>query len=159
MAKLNLSGTLSTLFQIGRRSPIIRSLANTLSARSSNNSAFVEFQAADPTSDDSLATKRYVDLNASSGTIGTALVDFGSFPGSSDTTVDVSGQSSIVLSSIVEAWIIPADTADHTLDEHVIDSPSVYAGNVISGVGFTLYAVTKDQKRKYGQWSVGWRWK
>ena len=90
---------------------------------------------------------------------GTTVVNFGAFPGSTDASLTITGQTAITLSSIVEAWLTPIDTADHSADEHIIDSPEVFAGNIVAGVGFTIYAVIKDQYRKYGQYTVSWRWK
>ena len=54
------------------------------------------------------------------GAQGTAVLDFGAFPGKSDASVAVTGQAAIVAGSLVEAWIRPVDTADHTADEHML---------------------------------------
>ena len=106
---------------------------------------------------------------------GTATINFGSFPGATDTSVAVTGQGSILAGSLVEAWIFPTATADHSADEHWVDPPEVFAGNVSAGVGFTIYAVVKkraevgptsdsqrirniDMPMQYGQWTVGWVW-
>jgi hypothetical protein len=78
------------------------------------------------------------------GSRGTTTIDFGAFPGKSDATATVTGESGILSSSLVEAWILPADTADHTADEHVVDAPTITAGNLVVGVGFTVYAVARD---------------
>lgn len=71
---------------------------------------------------------------------GTTVVDFGAFPGSSDTTATVTGQASIASGSFVEAWITPTATADHTADEHWVEQIKVVAGNIVAGTGFTIYA-------------------
>lgn len=76
---------------------------------------------------------------------GTTTVNFGAFPGSSDTSVAVTGQASITGSSVVGAWIVPTATADHSADEHLLESIQVFAGNVSAGVGFTIYAVNTSQ--------------
>lgn len=78
------------------------------------------------------------------GAQGSTTIDFGAFPGGSDASVAVS-QPTISGSSLVEAWIFPAATADHTADEHVVESIKVFAGNVQAGVGFTIYAVNTSQ--------------
>lgn len=75
------------------------------------------------------------------GAQGTTTVNFGAFPGGSDAAVVVTGQTAITGTSLVEAWLFPAATADHTADEHVVESIKVMAGNVSPGVGFTVYAV------------------
>lgn len=106
---------------------------------------------------------------------GTATLDFGAFPGSTDATVVVTGQTSILAGSLVEAWIFPTATTDHSADEHWVDPPEVYAGNVVAGTGFTIFGVNKkrsdtgpasdstrvrniDAPRLYGQWTIGWVW-
>lgn len=106
---------------------------------------------------------------------GTTTVDFGAFPGKTDVTATVTGQTAITGSSLVEAWIFPAATADHSVDEHWVDPPEVFAGNVSAGTGFTIYAVAKkrsdigqradslritniDNPRVYGLWTVAWVW-
>ena len=78
------------------------------------------------------------------GASGSTTIDFGAFPGGSDTSVAVSAPT-ITGSSLVEAWIFPATTADHTADEHIVESIKVFAGNVSNGVGFTIYAVNTSQ--------------
>src|SRR5262252_2140970 len=121
------------------------------------------------------------------GSRGTTTIDFGAFPGKTDATATVTGESGILASSLVEAWIMPVATADHTADEHVVDAPMVTAGNISVGVGFTIYAVARDgipvpnrvtlplptinvasplgsplagdpAPRPYGLWTVAWAW-
>jgi hypothetical protein len=78
------------------------------------------------------------------GASGTTTVDFGAFPGKSDTSVAVS-QPSILGGSLVEAWLYPVATADHSADEHLVETIRVIAGNVSAGVGFTIYAMNTSQ--------------
>lgn len=75
---------------------------------------------------------------------GTTTVNFGAFPGSSDTSVAVTGQATIASGSFVEAWITPTATADHTADEHFAETIQVMAGNVVAGTGFTIYAMNTN---------------
>lgn len=105
---------------------------------------------------------------------GTTTVNFGAFPGSTDTTVAITGQTGILASSLVEAWVFPTATADHSADEHWVDGPQVVAGNIVAGTGFTIYASVKpqtdarattdsrrgnnDSPRAYGSWTVAWVW-
>jgi len=81
----------------------------------------------------------------SSANVGTTTVNFGSFPGCSDTSVSVTGQAGILAGSVVNAWIYPSSTADHTADEHIVETIQVYAGNIVAGVGFTIYARNTSQ--------------
>lgn len=79
------------------------------------------------------------------GATGTAVLDFGAFPGKSDASVDVTGQSGIVTGSLVEAWIRPAATADHSADEHMLETIKVFAANIVAGTGFTIYGFNTSE--------------
>lgn len=79
------------------------------------------------------------------GATGTTTIDFGAFPGKSDASVDVTGQTGILAGSLVEAWIRPDDTADHTADEHMVETLRVFAANIAPGVGFTIYGFNTSQ--------------
>jgi hypothetical protein len=110
------------------------------------------------------------------GAQGTTTVNFGAFPGTADTSVAITGLTTILAGSLVEAWIIPTATADHSADEHWVDPPRVVAGNVVAGVGFTIYATARETTANpatiangrrqentntdalYGQWTVSWVW-
>jgi len=78
------------------------------------------------------------------GAQGTAILDFGAFPGQTDTSLAVA-DAAILAGSLVEAWIWPLATADHTADEHIVEPLNVFAGNVQAGVGFTLYLRTDNR--------------
>lgn len=90
--------------------------------------------------------------------VGTATLDFGTLPGSTDATVSVTGQTNITTTSSVEAYIAPATTADHSVDEHWVEQIKVMAGNIVAGTGFTVYGRTEDNTRLYGAWNIGWVW-
>lgn len=100
------------------------------------------------------------------GAQGTAVVDFGAFPGKSDASVVVTGQTGILSGSLVEAWLRPVDSADHSADEHLVETIRIMAGTVVAGTGFTVYALNSSQlaeptgqgTRLYGQWNVAWVW-
>jgi hypothetical protein len=79
------------------------------------------------------------------GAQGTAVLDFGVFPGKSDASVDVTGQAAIVSGSLVEAWIRPVATADHTDTEHMVETLKVFAANIVAGTGFTIYGFNTSQ--------------
>lgn len=79
------------------------------------------------------------------GAQGTATVDFGAFPGSAHASVAITGQASILAGSLVEAWILPAATADHSSDEHLVEKIRVVAGDIIAGTGFTIHAVSTNE--------------
>jgi hypothetical protein len=100
------------------------------------------------------------------GDRGTAVLNFGSFPGKSDTSVAVTGQSGIVSGSLVEAWIRPVDSVDHSADEHRVETVKVMAGDIVAGTGFTIFGMNSGQvsqpngqgTRLYGQFNVSWVW-
>ncbi len=103
------------------------------------------------------------------GAQGTTTVNFGtSLTGSLSTSVAITGQASILTGSLVEAWILPLPTADHSIDEHILDPPLVQAGSVVPGVGFTIYATAPNNPGEngafadvvdtYGLWTVAWCW-
>lgn len=74
------------------------------------------------------------------GAQGTTTIDFGAFPGASDASVVITGQTGIVAGSLVEAWIRPVATADHTADEHMLETIKVFAHTIVAGTGFTISA-------------------
>ena len=88
---------------------------------------------------------------------GTTTINFGAFPGGTDASVVISGQASILAGSLVEAWVLPAATADHSADEHWLDKPDVTACAVVAGTGFSIYALAKTN-RLYGLWNIAWVW-
>ncbi len=99
------------------------------------------------------------------GNVGTADLNFGAFPGDQDAEVAVTGQSSIVAGSVVNAWLRPAATADHSPDEHMVEDLRVFAANIVAGTGFTIYGrhdhVAGDPGKStklYGVWKVAWSW-
>ena len=79
------------------------------------------------------------------GAQGTAILNFGAFPGSSHATVAVTGQASIVAGSLVEAWLRPEATADHTADEHMVETIKVFAADIIAGTGFTIHGFNTSE--------------
>jgi len=116
-----------------------------------------------------------------------AILDFGAFPGASDAAVIVQGQSTIGSGSIVEAWIRPVATPDHTADEHLVEPIKVFANSIVAGTGFTISGFNTNEliepvepvrtgphtdgglqkvlangggtgTRIYGAWTVSWAW-
>jgi hypothetical protein len=107
-------------------------------------------------------------------TQGTAILDFGAFPGASDASVAVTGQAGIVAGSLVEAWISLSASADHSADEHLVEEIEIFAGNISAGTGFTIYGIcrsasvepdsarsrvtTLKEPRLYGKFNINWVW-
>jgi hypothetical protein len=59
--------------------------------------------------------------------------------------VAVTGQASILVGSLVEAWIYPKDTTDHTADEHMLESIKVFAHTIVAGTGFTITGINTSE--------------
>jgi len=90
--------------------------------------------------------------------LGSATLDFGSFPGSGQASVAVTGQTAIVAGSKVEAWLRLASTAEHSADEHMVEPIKVTAGNIVAGTGFTVYGEQLLGGLAYATWNVDWVW-
>ena len=89
-------------------------------------------------------------------TQGTALLDFGATY-KTDATIAVAS-AGIGSGSLVEAWLSPAATADHSQDEHVAVSAdlAITCGPPNAGVGFTIYGVYSVPGGLAGKWNVSW---
>ena len=114
------------------------------------------------------------------GAQGTVEIDFGAFPGADTASVAVTGQGSIASNSLVEVWVFPTATTDHSVDEHIYDAPDVIAGNVVAGTGFTAYGKSREPPqivpdvinggkgplvdniqntaKPYGKYTLAWCW-
>lgn len=104
------------------------------------------------------------------GASGQATIDFGAWPGSPETSLDVTGQTGLVAASEVEAWVLPVATADHSVDEHRVEALKVIGQYKVDGT-LTIYGYAESQPqfkthqkacgartRLYGLWTVGWVW-
>lgn len=109
---------------------------------------------------------------------GQTTINFGAFPGASDVEITLTGLTGIADASAVEAWILPATTADHSINEHVVDGPQVKAYSPsAAGASMKIGAVANpgvpvvdppnnrggltfnnNAPRAYGIWNVGWVW-
>jgi hypothetical protein len=81
------------------------------------------------------------------GAQGTATLDFGAFPGKSDASVTVTGLTGIQPTSLVEAWLHPAATADHSADEHLVESIKVMArpDTIVTDSSFRIDGVNTSE--------------
>lgn len=90
---------------------------------------------------------------------GTATIDFGAYPGSSEASVAVTGQTSILATSKAEAYIMGDDTSSsHTASDHryVTTLMGLSCGTPTAGTGFTIYGRALDKLQ--GTWTVRWVW-
>ena len=86
---------------------------------------------------------------------GSAVVDFGS--GATDTSVAVVGQSAILTTSMLDAWLSAMPSSNNGSDEHWAEDLEIVAGNLVAGTGFTIYAKCRTG-RAFGQFNVQWAW-
>lgn len=84
-------------------------------------------------------------------------VDMGAFPGSTNSSRVITGQTLISSTANVEAWLVPSDTPEHPFDDHLVEEIDITAGFVSAGNGFTIYAKTRNVLL-HGQYSIGWAW-
>jgi hypothetical protein len=111
-------------------------------------------------------------------TSGVATINFGAFPGSPSAQAIVALSGPANPNAVVQAWIEPIATADHSADEHSADPPAVSAQIVGSTIVINAAASGRDwptppatpfgnlansqqpiglqQPQPYGAWSVGW---
>lgn len=88
---------------------------------------------------------------------GNATLNFGSAPGSSSTTVVVTGQASISSASNVEAFLMGTDsTATHNGYEHSMVPMTIRCQDLVAGTGFTITAFS--EYRLTGTFKVRWVW-
>lgn len=96
------------------------------------------------------------------GAQGTTTVNFGAAPGGNIAAVATVSAVGIISASLVEAWLYPVATADHSADEHVTESAniSIIAGNINTGAAtFQIFAFTVPPSlNEYGLWTVAWVW-
>lgn len=118
----------------------------------------INFAGADVTTSvtNSIAT---VTIAASSSVAsGSALVNFGTVNSRHQgASISVTGQTGITLSSIVNVSTRIEATANHSIEEILSESPKFSVGNLIVGVGFTIYG-SIPRGRSYGDFPVNWSW-
>jgi predicted glycoside hydrolase/deacetylase ChbG (UPF0249 family) len=90
---------------------------------------------------------------------GTATIDFGSDPGSNESSVDVTGEASISSTSKAEAYIMADDTtADKTASDHRYVGLwlTLTCGTPVAATGFTIYG--RSTERLQGTFKLRWVW-
>jgi len=86
---------------------------------------------------------------------GAATIDFGT--GASDTRIAVTGQGSIGAASKVQAWLSGLATSNNLTDAGFAEDIAVFAGDIVNGTGFTVYAFCRNG-RAFGRYVVNWSW-
>lgn len=90
---------------------------------------------------------------------GTAIIDFGAFPGSNETSVTVTGQTAILATSKAEAYIMGDEsTVDHTAQDHRYVGLwlALTCGTPTASTGFTIYG--RSTEKLQGQFQVRYVW-
>lgn len=76
---------------------------------------------------------------------------------SNEARVSITGQGTILASSLVEAWVAPVATVEHSVDEHIVENLEALAFNIVAGTGFDIILRCLNG-RLYGNWTVDWAW-
>ena len=87
---------------------------------------------------------------------GSAVLNFGAAPGTNVVTTSITGETGILSTSHVEAWLMGDSTADHNAYEHLIVPLVVRCGVPTEGVGFEIIA--SSDLRLTGTFAVHWVW-
>jgi hypothetical protein len=80
---------------------------------------------------------------------GETTIDFGT--GADVVTVAIARASVAAATTHVEAYVFPKATTDHSIDEHLIDPPRVFAHSIVDGVGFSISGVSPPPGRSLRQ--------
>ena len=91
--------------------------------------------------------------------IGTAVIDFGAFPGLNESSVIVTGETAISATSKAEAYVMADDTtSDHSANDHSYLPMLAFftCGAVSAGVGFTIFA--RSEHKMQGTFTLRWVW-
>ena len=101
-----------------------------------------------------------VGATAGSGVSGSAVIDFGPWPGSDKAAVQITGQTALTAGSLVQAWLLPTGTVDHSDDEVVMLQGVVSIGVqfLTAGVSFWITAGCSDRSMMAGKFNVGYRY-
>ena len=90
---------------------------------------------------------------------GTAIIDFGAFPGSNEASIAVTGQAAISATSKAEAYVMADDTtSDHTASDHryFATLAGLTCGTPTAATGFTIY--TRSTEKLQGTFTLRWVW-
>ena len=94
-------------------------------------------------------------------TSGTTTVNFGATASEVNDThkvVTVTGQTGILSTSVVLARVRAVASADHNIDEHMVEQLKIEAGNIQPGVGFDITAICYGWGKTYGVFNLNWSW-
>jgi len=89
---------------------------------------------------------------------GNDVLYFGTYPGSNEASVVVTGQTEILATSNVEAWLMAEESVDHSVNDAAYGAllMAVTCSVPTEGEGFTIYAVSAEKLQ--GTFKVRWVW-
>lgn len=90
---------------------------------------------------------------------GTAVINYGAYPGANESSIVVTGLGTISATSKVEAYIMGDDTtSDHTASDHryIAALIGITCGTPSTGTGFTIYA--RSTQKIQGTFALRWVW-
>ena len=90
---------------------------------------------------------------------GQTAIDFGTFPGSNEASVTVTGLANISNTSKVDAWVMADDsTPDHSSSDHKYFEcfANLTCGTPTAGIGFIIYA--RSIEKLSGEFSIRYVW-
>jgi hypothetical protein len=71
----------------------------------------------------------------------------------------ITGQTGInSTTSSIKVWVRAINSSNHSADEHFVDGPVLFAGNVANNVGFTIYARAMNRGKLYGNYNIAYEW-
>jgi hypothetical protein len=133
----------------------IRLLAS--GAAVADSDLFITRQGAD-TVDKSVTGSQLKAYMGSGVTKGTAVIDFGAFPGANEATVAVTGQGTIGTGNVATASIRRATTADHSVNDHDYAALllSLACAVPTAATGFDI--VARCAEKMQGTFNINWQW-
>lgn len=89
---------------------------------------------------------------------GIEVIDFGTFPGSHEASVVVTGQTAILSTSDAEAFFMSETSADYTAKDHRYIGlfARLTCGDIVAGTGFTIFGISTEKLT--GRFSIRWVW-
>lgn len=90
--------------------------------------------------------------------VGSATLDWGSFPGSNEASVTVTGQTDITADAHVEAMYMAEALSSKTANDHAYIAllSELTCGGIVAGTGFTIYG--RSLEKLQGSFTVHWVW-
>lgn len=89
---------------------------------------------------------------------GTAVIDFGAFPGVNEAFVSITGQTAILSTSAVEAYLMSETSAGQTAIDHQYLGlfATFTCGDIVAATGFTIYG--RAIEKLTGAFTIRWVW-